>query len=131
MLYVYIDGACFGNPGPMGIGVVIYKNKHKIKEISEYLGEGTNNIAEYSALIRALEEIKKFGESKALIRTDSQLLANQMSGLYKVKNHNLKILKSKADKLLQGMDVKIEHIPREHNTIADNLSKKAIAKEKS
>ncbi|MEM4208082.1 MAG: ribonuclease HI family protein [Candidatus Bilamarchaeaceae archaeon] len=131
MLYVYIDGACFGNPGPMGIGVVIYKNKHKIKEISEYLGEGTNNIAEYNALIRALEEIKKFGESKALIRTDSQLLANQMSGLYKVKNHNLKILKSKADKLLRGMDVKIEHIPREHNTIADNLSKKAIAKKKS
>lgn len=125
MLFVYTDGACLGNPGPMGIGIVIYKNKTKIKEVSEYIGEGTNNIAEYKAFIRALVEIKKLGARDAIIYTDSQLLANQLNGLYKVKDAKLKKLKAKADELLFYLNVKIEHIQREKNSLADFLSKKA------
>lgn len=126
MLTIYTDGACFGNPGPMGIGVVVYKGKTKVMELSEYAGEGTNNIAEYLALIRALETAKKLGEKEVHIRTDSQLLARQISGEYKVKDRKLKPLKAKADDLMLGMKVKVEHIEREKNEEADELSKRAL-----
>lgn len=127
MLIIYTDGACFGNPGPMGIGVVIYKDGKKIIEASEYAGEGTNNIAEYTALIRALEIAKKMGEKDILIRTDSQLLACQINGEYKVKDKKLKALKAKADALMLEMKVKVEHVPREENEEADELSKRAVS----
>ncbi|MEM2908753.1 MAG: ribonuclease HI family protein [Candidatus Bilamarchaeaceae archaeon] len=126
-LIIYTDGACFGNPGPMGIGLVVYKDKKKILEISEYVGEGTNNIAEYLALIRALEIAKKMREKEVHIRTDSQLLARQMSGEYKVKDRKLKPLKAKVDGLMFGMNVKVEHISREQNEEADELSKRAVS----
>jgi len=128
MLVIYTDGACFGNPGPMGIGIVIYADGKIVREISEYIGEGTNNIAEYSALIRALKEVKKLGEREVIIRTDSQLLARQLSGEYKIKNKKLKEMKSLADDLMAGLVVKIEHIPREQNAEADELSKRAAEK---
>jgi len=128
MLVIYTDGACFGNPGPMGIGIVIYADGKIVREISEYIGEGTNNIAEYSALIRALKEVKKLGEREVIIRTDSQLLARQLSGEYKIKNKKLKELKALADDLMAGLVVKIEHIPREQNAEADELSKRAAEK---
>ncbi len=128
MLVAYIDGACFGNPGPMGIGIVLYKAGKKIKEISEHFGRGTNNIAEYSAFIRALEEAKKLGEKGVLVRTDSQLLANQINGVYKVRDKKLKELKARADLIMAGLNVKVEHIPRERNAEADALSKKGAEK---
>jgi ribonuclease HI len=128
MLVIYTDGACFGNPGPMGIGIVIYADGKIVREISEYIGEGTNNIAEYSALIRALKEVKKLGEREVVIRTDSQLLVRQLSGEYKIKNKKLKELKALANDLMAGLVVKIEHIPREQNAEADELSKRAAEK---
>jgi len=131
MMVAYIDGACFGNPGPMGIGVVLYRDGKKIKEISEYVGEGTNNVAEYSAFIRALEEAKKTGEKKFIVRTDSQLLANQVNGVYKVRDKKLKPLKAKADLLMRLFELKVEHIPRERNAEADRLSKKGAEKAQS
>ncbi|NYZ76903.1 ribonuclease HI family protein [Candidatus Micrarchaeota archaeon] len=127
MLIIYTDGACFGNPGPMGIGVVVYKDGKKVLEISEYAGEGTNNIAEYLALIRALETAKKIGEKEVHIKTDSQLLACQINGEYKVKNAKLKPLKAKVDGLMFGMKVKVEHVEREKNEEADELSKRAVS----
>ena len=133
MVIAYCDGACFGNPGPMGIGAVIWKDGKKLQEISEYIGSGTNNIAEYSAVIRALIEIKKLGARskrlEAIIRSDSQLLIRQMNGEYKVKEKHLKALKLKIDELRIGMHVKFEHIPRERNKSADYLSKIAIEME--
>ncbi len=126
MLIIHTDGACFGNPGPMGIGVVVYRGKKKIMEISEYVGEGTNNIAEYLALIRALEIVKKTGENEVHIKTDSELLARQINGEYKVKDRKLKPLKARVDGLMLGMKVKVEHVPREENEEADRLSKRAI-----
>lgn len=130
MLIVYTDGCCLGNPGPMGIGVAIYEDGKLIAEISEYAGLGTNNVAEYLAVIRALSEIKKRGKSKAILRTDSQLLANQLNGIYKVKDKKLKKLKAEVDKLLSSLSVVVEHIPREQNTLADMLSKKGAESRK-
>jgi len=130
VLIIFTDGASLGNPGPMGIGVVIYRDHKKIKEISEYIGEGTNNVAEYTAVIRALEFAKKQGEKNVHIMSDSQLIVRQLSGQYKVTDAKLKPLKRKADSLIEGMEVKFEHIPREKNEEADELSKEAAEKGK-
>ena len=126
MLVIHTDGACAGNPGPMGIGIVMWKNGKKIKEISEYIGEGTNNIAEYSAVIWALEEAQKLGEKKVLIKTDSELFVKQLKGEYKVKSINLKEPNRRVHALCLNMHVKFEHVPREKNKLADKLSKEAI-----
>lgn len=128
MLIIYTDGACFGNPGPMGIGIVIYRGRKKIKEISEYIGKGTNNIAEYTAVLRALEITKNLGESEVKIRSDSLLLINQLNGKFKVKRPHLQELKAKIDEIAKGMIVKFEWVPREQNALADFLSKNAIEK---
>ena len=127
MLIIYVDGACSGNPGPMGIGVVIYKGRTNVMEVSEYVGEGTNNKAEYLALIRALETADKLNEKEIHIRTDSQLIEKQVKGEYKVKNAGLKPLKAKVDKLMKEMKVKVEHVSREQNQRADELAKRAVS----
>jgi len=127
MLTIYTDGACFGNPGPMGIGVVVYRGRSSLMEVSEYAGEGTNNKAEYLAFIRALEIAKKLEEKEVHIRTDSQLIEKQIKGHYKVKNAGLKPLKEKADKLMKEMKVKVEHVSREQNQRADELAKRAVS----
>jgi ribonuclease HI len=127
MLIIYTDGACFGNPGPMGIGLVVYKGTKRVMEVSEYVGEGTNNKAEYLALIRALEIARKMGEKEVHIKTDSQLIERQIKGEYKVKNAGLKPLKAKVDKLMAEIKVKVEHITREKNKHADELAKRAVS----
>ena len=127
MLTIYTDGACFGNPGPMGIGVVIYRGRTNLMEVSEYVGEGTNNIAEYLAFIRALEIAVKMKEKEVHIKTDSQLIEKQVKGEYKVKNPKLKPLKAKVDKLMKEMKVAVEHIEREQNERADELAKRAVS----
>ncbi|BAI80943.1 ribonuclease HI [Deferribacter desulfuricans SSM1] len=124
---IFTDGACSGNPGPAGIGFVIYdEDDNVIKECSEYLGEATNNIAEYTALIKALESIKDKKHYKLIIYSDSELLVKQIKGVYKVKNKNLKKLYDKVLELIQGVDFELIHIPREDNSYADKLAKKAI-----
>ncbi len=123
MLTIYTDGASLGNPGPMGIGIVIYRGDERIEELSEYLGEGTNNIAEYTAVIRALETARRMGETEVHLKSDSQLVIRQLNNEYKVKDLKLQPLKRKIDKLREGLDVFFEHIPREKNSEADALSK--------
>lgn len=125
MLIIHTDGACFGNPGPMGIGVVIYKEGKLVKEISEYIGKGTNNIAEYSAVLRALEFAKKEGANEIEIRSDSQLLVKQLTGKYKIKSPHLKELRSKIAVFENSIKVKYKWVPREQNELADCLSKEA------
>jgi len=127
MLTIYTDGACFGNPGPMGIGVVIYRKGAVVGEISEHIGKGTNNIAEYTAVIRALETVKSMGEKEVLVRSDSQLLVKQLNNEYKIRDAKLKPLKRKIDELCIEMKVGFEHIPREKNEEADRLSKKGAS----
>ncbi len=120
------DGACSGNPGKMGIGAVIVKDGKIIARISEDIGHGTNNISEYTAVIRALEEAKKLGITEATVRSDSLLLISQLRGEYKVKAPHLRELRRKIVKLSEGMKLVFEHVPREQNELADELSKQAI-----
>jgi len=107
----------------MGIGIVIYKDGIRIEELSEYIGNGTNNIAEYSAVIKALETVHRMGEMEAHVKCDSQLVVRQLNGDYKVRDIELRDLKRKVDALCHGIKVHFEHIPREHNSEADSLSK--------
>lgn len=127
----WIDGASSGNPGPSGIGVLLQDGEGRIlNEVSEYLGsDRTNNQAEYAALIKALElSRKKVDEVR--VHSDSELLVRQMSGQYSVNSGNLKKLYREAKKLeSEFQEVEYKHVPREENSIADALAKKAIEKE--
>jgi len=126
-LEIYIDGASKGNPGKSGIGVVIHQNNRLVKNIASYIGVATNNVAEYTALIYALEEALLLKASSLKINTDSQLLARQLNKIYKVRNEGIISLYNRAVHLLTGFDnVLISHIPREENTVADKLATQAI-----
>lgn len=125
MLVAYTDGCCLGNPGDMGIGIAIYRENICIGKYAKYLGKGTNNIAEYSAVIHALMEIRQKGATHVLIRSDSLLMVKQMKGEYKVKEPHLMELRKKIMEMMQGIRVEFEHVPREKNTVADGLSKQA------
>lgn len=127
-LTTYIDGACIGNPGRAGIGIVIYDEAgKKTKEVSKSIGITTNNVAEYVAFIFALQEGLLLGcREKITVYTDSELLCKQVNGKYKVKNDNLKILLHLAKHLITGYKTfRIEHINRESNKSADRLASQA------
>ena len=130
---IYSDGASKGNPGDAGIGVVISDTQGNVlREIAEYIGEQTNNVAEYSALIRGLEEAADLGATQVEIRTDSELLARQLTGVYKVKAANLKPLFEEAIVLIRVFErVSISHVVRELNKRADELANEGIKKHKS
>ena len=126
-LEIYIDGASKGNPGHSGVGIVIYRNGQVFKRISSYIGKTTNNIAEYTALIYALEEALLLKAKSLKINTDSQLLARQINKIYKVKHAGIITLYKRALHLLTGFEkVLINHIPREENKLADKLATQAI-----
>ena len=129
-LIIYADGASKGNPGDAGIGVVISaENGTILREIAEYIGETTNNAAEYAAMIRGLREAAQLGATTLEISTDSQLLARQLSGVYKVKSANLKPLHDEAVVLLRRFArANITHVTREFNKRADQLANEAIEK---
>ena len=124
----YIDGACSGNPGKAGIGVVFYNEKdEQIFELSYYLGNATNNIAEYQSLIAALKKAKDIGSDDLIVYTDSELMARQINGFYKVRNEKLKLLFREAKELLANFkSVKVRHISRNENKYADNLAQQAV-----
>ena len=129
-LEIYIDGASKGNPGPSGIGVVICQGEDTLKNISSYIGNATNNIAEYTALIYALQEALVLKAEAVTIKTDSQLLARQLNKIYKVKHANIIGLYHQAVRLLSAFkETCIINIPREENCGADKLATLAIKKE--
>jgi len=127
-LTIYIDGASLGNPGPAGIGVIIYDEKKEIVgKIQRNIGEATNNIAEYKALICALTEALILKAVQVTIYTDSELVANQMNNRYKVKNANLQQFYQEATHLLSAFDrAEIVHISRSENRPADVLAFNAV-----
>lgn len=126
-LEIYIDGASEGNPGKSGVGAIICEEGQVTKNISKYIGEATNNVAEYLALIFALQEALMIRASDVIVKTDSQLLCNQINKSFKVKSGNLKIFFEQAQHLISGFDgFKIVHIPRTENKGADKLATKAI-----
>lgn len=121
---LYVDGASFGNPGPSGAGIVLRIGDETAVERSEDMGYGTNNQAEYRALIEGLGEAVQRGVRDLLVRSDSQLLVRQMTGEYKIKAAGLRGLKAEADALCSRFDaVRFEHVRREGNERADELAK--------
>jgi len=126
-----VDGSCYPNPGTMGIGVVIYKDDKLIKKISQYAGQGTNNIAEYKALICGLEEIKNMTIDHVKVYCDSQLVVKQLNKQFKVKDKKILPLFLTVQKLSSGLNGKILFIwnGRENNSLADGLAKKAVLTE--
>jgi len=126
-----VDGSCYPNPGSMGIGVVIYQDNVLVKKISEYIGNGTNNIAEYRAMIRGLEEIKDVRVDRIAVYCDSQLVVKQLNGQYKVRNKRILSHFLKIQAICKKIEGKVFFIwnSRENNSIADGLAKKAVLKE--
>ncbi|RME02504.1 MAG: reverse transcriptase-like protein [Planctomycetota bacterium] len=125
---VYTDGAARGNPGPAAMGILI-EDEHgqKILEHSEYLGEATNNVAEYRAFLWAARRVLEFRPSTVTFKTDSQLLARQLNGIYKVKAPHIQPLHKQALELLEALpSYKILSIPRGENARADCLANQAL-----
>lgn len=128
---IFTDGGSSGNPGPSGIGIVIRENGNIVGEISKSIGEATNNIAEYAAVIEALNEALRRGAEKVYLSTDSELMYFQLTGRYKVKNEILLSLVQQVRELSrQFQTVEIKCVPREENKDADRLAKQAIDKVK-
>lgn len=127
-LIIYSDGAARGNPGPAGAGGQITSPSGEVlAEVSEYLGETTNNIAEYKALVLSLERALKFNPEEIQIRADSELLVKQLNGEYRVKNEGLKPLYDRVRHLLAGLKrVGVSHVYRSDNKQADELANRAI-----
>ena len=123
-----VDGAARGNPGEAGCGAAIFAADGKVvKELSRYLGRATNNVAEYEALLMGLEALLQVGAKKIRVQSDSQLLVRQLSGEYRVKDEKLRVLFTKAMKLLGQFDsYRIVHVYREANTVADRLANQGI-----
>jgi len=125
---VHIDGASRGNPGPAAYGVVMESTEgFRLGAFSGYLGKTTNNVAEYQGLLAALEHALSKNYLRIQVRTDSQLLALQIKGVYKVKNPGLKPLREQARQLIARFEsFSIEHVPRERNREADRLANLAM-----
>lgn len=131
-LDMYIDGAAKGNPGPAGIGIVVCDdNGYVLKNIARCIGETTNNVAEYTALIYALQEALILKSDKVRVWTDSELLYKQMQGDYKVRQEHLKPLFEQIKHLSKGFtSFEIRHISRNNNRGADKLANQAVKQSK-
>lgn len=125
---VFTDGASRGNPGHAGIGILFLDEKgNVIREISEYIGETTNNIAEYTALVTALREAIDMNFDEIEVMSDSELMVKQINGEYQVKNQGLKPLYSEACTLLREFrSYTVRHVGREDNKRADVLANLGI-----
>jgi ribonuclease HI len=123
-----IDGGARGNPGPAAYGVVIRNAKGEIiEEIAEYLGIQTNNFAEYSGLLAALEYALQEKYASLKVLSDSELLVKQMKGQYRVKNPGLRELYERARVMVRRLEhFSIDHVLREHNREADRLVNKVL-----
>ena len=124
----HVDGGARGNPGPAGYGVVIENHEGKpIAEFSRYLGHRTNNFAEYSGLIAALNYALEHQHSAMRVLSDSELMVRQMNGVYKVRSPDLRPLYDQARALAQRLKwFRIEHVRREQNARADRLANEAM-----
>ena len=127
-MVLYTDGASRGNPGPAGAGAMIAdKEGITLAEKAVYLGETTNNQAEYQALLIGLEEAIKLAPVRLIIRMDSELIVKQLNGEYRVRNRDLLPLHNRAREMIERLaDVRIVHVPREENVHADRLANQAI-----
>lgn len=128
---VFTDGTSRGNPGKSGIGIVIKDASDKIlTTYKEYIGEESNNSAEYKALIKSIDILKSLKQNFSIIQffSDSELIVRQISGKYKIKNQNLIKLSLEFWNSINGLNkkFKITHITRDKNVLADKLANEAI-----
>ena len=125
---VYIDGASRGNPGPAGVGVVFMDDHAKpVRKFSKYIGETTNNVAEYLALLYALQEALRYGYPSLAVKPDSQLLARQGNGQYKVRDPQLRLFHDLVLHLIRAFrSCTVEHVPRTQNQLADHLAGQSV-----
>ncbi|MBA4394541.1 MAG: ribonuclease H [Desulfobacca sp.] len=130
--HLYTDGASKGNPGPAGAGWMLVNDQDSdLVKDSKFLGEATNNEAEYQALILGLQNAQSLGIREIKIYMDSELLVRQLTGLYRVKNPRLMIYYQQVRDLLKKFsNYAINHIPREQNREADAMANEAIRKQK-
>ena len=128
-LIIEADGGSRGNPGPSGSGAIVVDAATGlvIREISEFIGIATNNVAEYRALKAALEEVHRINPlAKVRVRMDSKLVIEQMSGNWKIKHPDMRALAIEVQQLTFGLNISYEWIPREENSRADALANKAM-----
>ena len=130
-ILVYTDGGARGNPGPAAIGAVFYlpegEVNKQIGELKQYIGENTNNYAEYMALITALEKVYELGYKKVFCHLDSELVVKQLNGQYKIREETLKPLAAKVFALREKFEqVTFQHVRREQNKEADRLVNEAL-----
>lgn len=128
LLIVNTDGGARGNPGPAGIGLVIKNESGELLySHGAYIGDTTNNVAEYSALVKALEECLNLGGTDVKIQMDSELIVKQMTGIYKIKQPALQELAAKVSVLLKKFDsYSFVHVRREFNKEADAMVNQAL-----
>jgi len=127
-LKIYCDGGARGNPGPAAIGVMIYDAKGQLlRKIGRYIGSRTNNQAEYEAVIRGLKEALSYQPDEIDFYLDSELIVNQLKGIYKIKNQGLKPLyQTSRDLISKFKRVNFHHLKRKDNQEADRLVNQAL-----
>ncbi|MGI9183973.1 MAG: ribonuclease HI family protein [Solirubrobacteraceae bacterium] len=127
-LTVHVDGGARGNPGPAAIGVVVSNpDGDVLDEVGERIGVATNNVAEYKALLRGIERAAALGARDVELINDSELIAKQLTGAYKVKHAAMKPLYAQAMAALRGFDAwRIRSVPRAQNAEADRLVNEAL-----
>lgn len=128
LLYIWSDGGARGNPGPAGAGVVISRSDGEVVEnLSRYLGQTTNNVAEYRALLLGLERALQLQAAAVRVHLDSQLVVRQLQGSYRVRKPHLRPLYQQAQDMLRRFKrAELVHVPREQNRAADRLVNEAI-----
>jgi ribonuclease HI len=127
-LRLHTDGASRGNPGPAALGAVLTTPDGTVlRELSEYLGTRTNNYAEYQALVRGLQAARELGADAVDCFLDSQLVVRQLTGQYKVKHPQIRLLHEEVRRQAAGFaKVTFTHVPREENGAADSLANQAL-----
>lgn len=124
---IYSDGGARGNPGPAAIGYVIFENGIELIREKKFIGEATNNQAEYEALVQALSQAVSLGGQEVWCYLDSELVVKQLKGLYKVRDIKLKPKTNEVFRLSSKFKSLIfEHVPREKNKLADQLVNEAL-----
>jgi len=128
VMEIFTDGASRGNPGPASIGVVFgVKGGQKLAEHFEAIGKATNNVAEYRAVVAALEHCQRWGVKRVQLKMDSELIVRQLHGAYRVKSPDLRPLYQQVVFLSKGMDeFRVAHIKRAQNAHADALANRAL-----
>jgi ribonuclease HI len=129
---IHVDGASRGNPGEAGFGVSIVAADRTVTELYGYLGQTTNNVAEYQALIHGLHYAAEQNAKRVEVFSDSELIVKQLRGAYRVRQPHLVPLYRCAQKLLARFEgASVEHVRREHNKDADRLANRAVDERKS